>query len=216
MENQMRNQAVSLEELRKTGYSITNEQEFYKYKSWGSMNPPAGYGASGSTKTGKYNFMNPLAEENGVDGLPDYKDPWADWPELQPDEEFPMITGYFRVLEHEHTSTFWNVALMKQCGTNPVWINFVDAKNLGITSGDEVVIASPWGETRAKAFVTWDIRQGVLAAAGGFGHKYGLEGDPKYPQFKGFNTNVLMPPNVACKWTGTPPLKYIKTNIRKA
>jgi thiosulfate reductase/polysulfide reductase chain A len=55
-----------------------------------------------------------------------------------------------------------------------------------------------------------------LAAAGGFGHKYGLEGDPKYPQFKGFNTNFLVPPNVACKWTGTPPLKYIKTNIRKA
>jgi thiosulfate reductase/polysulfide reductase chain A len=216
MENQMRNQEITLEELRKVGYHVTHEQEFYKYKGWGSMNPPAGYGSSGSSKTGKYNFMNPLAEENGGDGLPDYKDPWADWPELQPDEEFPMITGYFRVLEHEHTSTFWNVALMKQCGTNPVWINFVDAKNLSIASGDEVVIASPWGEVKAKAIVTWDIRQGVLGAAGGFGHKFGLEGDPKYPQFKGFNTNVLMPPNVACKWTGTPPLKYIKTNIRKA
>jgi len=216
MENQMRNQPISLEELRNVGFHITDEQEFYKYKQWESMNPPAEYGCSGNTKTGKYNFINPLAEENGVDGLPDYKEPWEDWPELKPDEEYPMITGFFRVIEHEHTSTFWNVGLMKACGTNPVWVNYVDARELGIADGDDVIISSPWAEVTAKAKVTWGIRQGVLAAAGGFGHKYGLEGDPKYPQYKGFNTNMLMPPNVACKWTATPPLKYIKTNIRKA
>jgi thiosulfate reductase/polysulfide reductase chain A len=216
MENQMRNQPISLEELRKVGYYVTDEHEYYKYKKWGSMNPPDGYGSSGNTKTGKYNFMNPLAEENGVDGLPDYKEPWEDWPELKPDDEYPMITGFFRVIEHEHTSTYWNVGLMKACGSNPVWINYVDARELGISDGDDVIITSPWAEGKAVAKVTWGIRQGVLAAAGGFGHRYGLEGDPKYPQYKGFNTNMLMPPNVACKWTGTPPLKYIKTNIRKA
>ena len=215
MENQMRNQPISLEELKKVGYYITDEQEYYKYKKWGSMNPPAGYGSSGNTKTGKYNFINPLAEENGVDGLPDYKDPWEDWPDLQPDDEYPMITGFFRVIEHEHTSTFWNIGLMKRCGNNPVWINYVDAKRLGIEDGDAVKIRSPWAEITSTAKVTWGIRQGVLAAAGGFGNLRGLEGDPKYPQFKGFNTNVLMPPNVACKWTGTPPLKYIKTTIEK-
>ncbi|OKY74128.1 MAG: hypothetical protein BM485_15060 [Desulfobulbaceae bacterium DB1] len=215
MANQMRNQAISLEELKKVGYYITDQQEYFKYKKWGSLNPPAGYGSSGSTKTGKYNFINPLAEENGVDGLPDYKNPWDDWPELQPDDDYPMITGYFRVVEHEHTSTYWNIGLMKQCGTNPVWINYLDAKRFGIKEGDEVRIRSPWGEVRATAQVTWGIRQGVLAAAGGFGNLRGLEGDPKYPQFKGFNTNYLMPPNVACKWTGTPPLKYIKTTIEK-
>ncbi len=215
LENQLRNQPVNLEELRKVGYYITDEHEFYKYKEWGSMNPPAGYGSSGSSKTGKYNFMNPLAEENGVDGLPDYKDPWEDWPELKPDEEHPMIIGFFRVLEHEHTSTYWNVSLMKACGSNPVWINYVDAKSLGIVDGDTVKITSPWGSAESIAKVTWGIRQGVLAAAGGFGHKYGLEGDPKYPQFTGFNTNVLLPPNVTCKWTATPPMKYIKTSIKK-
>lgn len=215
LENQLRNQPINLEELRKVGYYITDEHEFFKYKEWGSMNPPAGYGSSGSTKTGKYNFMNPLAEENGVDGLPDYKDPWEDWPDLEPDADHPMILGFFRVIEHEHTSTFWNVSLMKACGTNPVWINYVDAKELGIADGDAVKISSPWASVEAVAKVTWGIRQGVLAAAGGFGHKYGLEGDPKYPQFKGFNTNVLLRPNTACKWTATPPLKYIKTSIEK-
>ena len=216
MNNQLRNQKISLAELKEVGYFVTDPQDFYKYKTWGSINPPAGYGASGSSSTGKYNFINPLAETNKVDGLPDYKSPYEDWPQLQPDDEYPMILGYFRVLEHEHTSTFHNVALMKQNGTNPVWINYVDAKKLGISDGDQVVVTSPWEEVRARARVTWDIREGVLAAAGGFGGKYGLEGDPKYPQFSGFNTNVLLPPNVACKWSGTPPLKYIKTRIVKA
>lgn len=215
MTNQLRNQKIGLEELKEKGYYITDPQEFYKYKVWGSVNPPAGYGASGSSSTGKYNFINPVAEEKGVDGLPDYKSPYEDWPQLQPDTEYPMILGYFRVLEHEHTSTFANVSLMKQAGNNPVWINTVDAKRLGISDGDQVLISSPWEEVKARARVTWNIREGVLAAAGGYGGKYGLEGDPKYPQFSGFNTNVLLPPNVACKWSGTPPLKYIKSRISK-
>ncbi|MCB2217725.1 molybdopterin-dependent oxidoreductase [Desulfofustis glycolicus] len=216
LRNQLRNQKVSLEELKQTGFYVTDPQEFYKYKAWGSVNPPAGYGSSGSSASGKYAFINPVAEEKGLDGLPDYKSPYEDWPQLQSDDEFPMLLGYFRVLEHEHTSTYANVALMKQSGTNPVWINFVDAKRLGIGDGDQVEISSPWAVVRAKAKVTWDIRQGVLAAAGGFGGLFGLEGDPKYPHYHGFNTNVLLPPNVACKWSGTPPLKYIKTRVVKA
>ena len=215
LENQLRNQAITLSELKKVGYHITDEKQYYKYKEWKSLNPPAGYGSSGNTKTGKYNFINPLAVENGVDGLPDYKEPWADWPELQPDEEYPMITGFFRVVEHEHTSTFWNIGLLKARGKNEIWINYVDARQRGIANGDKVRVRSPWAEITSTAKVTWDIRQGVLAAAGGFGNRRGLEGDPKYPQFKGVNTNTLMPPNVACKWTGTPPLKYIKTTIEK-
>ena len=215
LRNQLRNQQVGLEELQEKGYFVTDPQEFYKYKAWGSVNPPAGYGSSGASKTGKYAFINPVAEEKGVDGLPDYKSPYEDWPNLQPDDEFPMVFGYFRVLEHEHTSTFANIPLMKQSGTNPVWINFVDAKRLGIEDGDQVEITSPWAAVRARARVTWDIREGVLAAAGGFGGLYGLEGDPKYPQYGGFNTNVLLPPNVACKWSGTPPLKYIKTRVAR-
>ncbi|MBW1635472.1 MAG: molybdopterin-dependent oxidoreductase [Deltaproteobacteria bacterium] len=215
LQNQLRNQPVNLEELRKVGYYITDEHEYFKYKEWGSMNPPAGYGSSGNTTTGKYNFMNPLAEENNVDGLPDYKEPWAECAELKPDEDHPMILGFFRVLEHEHTSTYWNPSLMKAYGTNPVWVNYVDAKKLGIADGDAVKISSPWSSVEAVAKVTWGIREGVLAAAGGFGHKYGLEGDPKYPQYGGFNTSILLKPNITCEWTATPPLKYIKTRIEK-
>lgn len=216
LSNQLRNQDINLEELKKVGFHITDPHEYYKYRQWGSVNPPAGYGSSGNSATGKFSFIHQGCEEAGLNAVADYVDPWADHPELQPDEQYPMIAGYFRVIEHEHTSTFWNVSLMKACGSNPVWVNYVDAKEHGIEDGDDVIVASPWAEVRAKVRVTWAIRQGVLAAAGGFGHHRGLEGDPKYPQFTGFNTNYLLPPNTACKWSGTPPLKYIKTNIRKA
>ncbi|MCW5212079.1 molybdopterin-dependent oxidoreductase [Desulfobulbus sp. TB] len=215
MNNQLHGQEITLDELYETGYFVTDAQQFYKYQTWGSFNPPAGYGSSGNSMTGKYNFIHPAAEKAGLNALPDYIPPCADWPELQPDADYPLIIGYFRVMEHEHTSTSWNPALMKKCTTNPVWINHLDAKQRNIADSDEVLITSPWGEAKARAQVTWGIRQGVLATAGGFGGKYGLEGDPKYPQCKGFNTNVLLPPNLACTWSGMPPLKYIKTQIKK-
>ncbi|MCI5209437.1 MAG: hypothetical protein D3910_11730 [Candidatus Electrothrix sp. ATG2] len=215
MNNQLHGLGISLELLYETGYFVTDSQKFYKYRDWGSFNPPTEYESSGNTVTGKYNFINPVAKEIGVNALPDYIPPYEDWPELQTNHKYPMIIGYFRVNEHEHTSTCWNPALMKRYGSNPIWINYLDAKQHDIADGDEVLIASPWGKITATVKVTWGIRQGVLATAGGFGGKYGLEGDPKFPQFKGFNTNVLLPPNLACKWSGTPPLKYIKARIEK-
>jgi len=74
---------------------------------------------------------------------------------------------------------------MKSEGTNPLWVNTLDAQELGIKEGDKVRLKSPWGEVETRAHVTWDIMRGVLGAAGGFGHIRGLEGDPKYPQFGG-------------------------------
>ena len=205
----------SYDELKEKGYIITDKAEYYKYKKWGSLNPPEGYSSSGKTKTGKYNFKNPVAEEKGIDPLPDYKPIEEEYPELVPDEEYPLIMQNFRVFEHEHASTFNALHLMKLRGQNPVWINPIDAAKLGINTGDKILIESPWGKAEATALVTWNIRQGVVGAAGGFGHWRGLEGDPRFPQYKGFNVAQLMAPNVADKYGGNPLLKYIKVRIKK-
>ncbi len=210
--NQLRGTPWSLEELKEKGFIVTDTHEFYKYKKWGAMNPPEGYGSSGKTKTGKYNFKNPVAEEKGVDPLPDYKPPEA---ALGPDEEYPLIFGNFRVFEHEHSSTFNNVYLMKLQGRNPLWMNPQDAKVRGIEEDDLILVRSPWGERVQKAMVTWGIARGVVASAGGFGHWRGLEADPKYSQFGGVNTPGIMPPNVTDPMGGTPPLKYIKVQVEK-
>jgi len=210
--NQLAGTPWSYDELKEKGFVITDESEYYKYKKWGSFNVPDGYGSSGKTTTGKYNFLNTVAEEKGVDPLPDYKEPNGD---LAPDDEYPFIFGNFRFFEHEHSSTFNNIQLMKINSSNPLWINTLDAQALGIEEGDKVRVTSPWGEVEIKARPTWGIMRGVLASGGGFGHIRGLEGDPKFPQFGGVNTPGIMKPNCTEDVGGTPLFKYIKTKVEK-
>jgi thiosulfate reductase/polysulfide reductase chain A len=210
--NQLEGTGWSYDELRENGFIITDAAQYYKYKKWCSFNPPEGFGSSGKTKTGKYNFKNPVAEEKGIDPLPDYKEPDRD---LQPDDQYPFIFGNFRVFEHEHSSTFHNASLMRMQGTNPLWINALDAKEHWIEAGDRILLKSPWGERSMIAKPTWFIKKGVLGAAGGFGHWRGLEGDPKYPQYGGVNSGGIQKPNTADWAGGTPPLKYIKATVEK-
>jgi len=210
--NQMAGTPWSFDELKEKGFIITDEAEYYKYKKWNSINTPDGYGSSGTSKTEKYNFLNPVAQEKGIDPLPDYKEPDKD---LQPDKEYPFIFGNFRLFTHEHSSTFSNYQLMNSNGTNTLWINTLDAQKLGIEEDDKVRIKSPWGEVEIVAKPTWFIMQGVLGSAGGFGHVRGLEGDPKFPQFGGVNTPGIMKPNTTESVGGTPLFKYIKTRVEK-
>jgi thiosulfate reductase/polysulfide reductase chain A len=210
--NQLAGTPWSYEELREKGFIVTDRAEYYKYRKWGGLNPPEGYASSGRTRTGKYNFKNPVAEEKGVDPLPDYKEPDAD---MQPDGDYPFTLCNFRLFEHEHSSTFHNIHLMKARGTNPLWINVLDAQERRIEEGDRVQVRSPWGRVTMLANPTWNIARGVLAAAGGFGHWRGLEGDPKYPHFGGINAPGIMKPDCADLAGGTPPLKYIKTAVEK-
>ena len=190
--NQLEGTPWSYDELKAKGFIITDPAEYYKYKKWNSLNVPDGYGSSGKTKTGKFNFLNPVAEEKGIDPLPDHKEPDSD---LLPDKKYPFVFGNFRIFVHEHSSTFNNYQLMKAQGTNPLWVNMLDAQELGVREGDRVRLKSPWGEVEMRAHPTWDIMRGVLGAGGGFGHIRGLEADPKYPQFGGVNPPGIMKPN---------------------
>ena len=216
LRNMLKGTPWSFEEVKKNGYIITDKAEYYKYKKWGSLNVPEGYSSSGKTKTGKYNFKNPVAEEKGVDPLPDYKDPNIDFPDLKPDEKYPLIHGMFKILTHEHSSTFNVYSLMRMAPSNTLWIHPEDAKERGIKDGDMVLIRSPWAEYRIRAKVTEDILKGVVASAGGYGHKRGLEADPKFPEFGGANTGGLMRPNTPEMYACTPLLKYIKVQVEKA
>jgi putative dimethyl sulfoxide reductase chaperone len=211
-ENQLEGLPCTLHQLKKKGYVITDEASYYKYKKWGSLNPPDGYGSSGNTKTGKYNFVNPVAQEKGVDPLPNQHE---GSPDLATDATYPFHFGNFRIFEHEHSSTFSNWALMESKGKNSLWINKMDAHDLQISEGDRVRLKSPWGQVEMTAHPTYDIMPGILGAAGGFGHLRGLEGDPKFPQFGGQNSPGIQKPNITEEMGGTPLFKYIKTRVEK-
>ena len=211
-ENQLDGLPCTLDQLKKKGYVITDEASYYKYKKWGALNPPEGYGSSGNTKTGKYNFVNPVAQDKGVDPLPNHHD---GPPDLATDAIYPFHFGNFRIFSHEHSSTFSNWSLMKSESSNSLWINKMDAHDLQISEGDKIKLKSPWGQVEMKAHPTYDIMPGVLGAAGGFGHLRGLEGDPKFPQFGGQNSPGIQKPNITEEMGGTPLLKYIKTRVEK-
>ena len=210
--NQMNGTPWSFDELKAKGFIITDKAEYFKYKKWGSFNPPEGYGSSGNSKTGKYNFANPVAREKGLDYLPDYKEPDK---ELMPDNEYPFIYGNFRSLGHEHCSTFNNYHLMKTNGTNVLWMNKIDARERSISKGDKVRLQSPWGKVEMVANPTWAIMKGVLGSVGGFGHVRGFEGDPKFPAMGGVNFSSIMKTGAADKDGGTTLLKYVKTRVEK-
>lgn len=214
LRNQMAGTPWSYDELKEKGFLLTDPAEYYKYRAWGSLNPPEGYGSSGKSRTGKYNFVNPVSVEKGdVDPLPDYK---AIDARFRPDADYPFVFGNFRLFQHEHCSTFNNFQLMKLKPSNTLTMNDEDARELGLTAGDLVRVTSPWGSCDIKVEPTPDMRRGVLGAAGGYGHLRGLEGDPKYPGFGGVNMpGSLMPPNTVEPTGGTPFLKYIKTRVDK-
>ena len=151
-----------------------------------------------------------MAEEKGAEALPDYIAPPL---EFQPDAEYPLLFGNFRILGHEHCSTFNNYTLMKGHPTNPLWINEKDAEKRGIKMGDEALVKSPWGHKIMRVLPTEDIKKGVVGCSGGFGHLRGLEGDPKYPQFGGVNTAGIMKANNPDPNGGGPILKYIKVEV---
>jgi thiosulfate reductase/polysulfide reductase chain A len=212
--NQLRGTGVDLDRLKEEGFVVTDPAAYRKYERWGGCNPPAGYGSSGKTGSGKFLFVNPVSLEKGVDPMPDYKAPDK---ELAPDAEYPFIFGNFRFFQHEHSSTFNNYQLMKLKPTNPLWMNAEDAATLGLAEGEKVRLTSPWGQCVATLHPTEEIMRGVLGAAGGYGHKRGLEADPKYPDMGGVNIpGALLPPNLTEPTGGTPPLKYIKTRVERA
>jgi len=81
-----------------------------------------------------------------------------------PDDEFPFILTTGRMLEHWHTGTMSRrcVGLDALQPRAIVEINDKDAENLGVSSGDTIIVESRRGRIEVQALVTPDIRQGTV------------------------------------------------------
>ncbi|MBW2108967.1 MAG: molybdopterin-dependent oxidoreductase, partial [Deltaproteobacteria bacterium] len=136
---------------------------------------------------------------------------WLEQSQVKPDWLYDAFIGYFAevVKPMYDTRPMWEITVQLagrlDLGQYFPWRNI-----------ERVRVRSPWGEVEVVARPTWFIKQGVLGAAGGFGHCRGLEGDPKYPQFGGVNVPGIMRPNTTDSAGGTPLLKYIKVAVEKA
>jgi thiosulfate reductase/polysulfide reductase chain A len=105
------------------------------------------------------------ANGNALPTTPFYKP--RDW---QPDEKYPLYLVNWKEVTHTHSRTFNNPLLMEIQGWNPLYMNGATAQKLGIKTGDEVWVESPYGKAKAKAQVTQGMHPDVVGWQHGFGH----------------------------------------------
>ncbi|QQE77217.1 molybdopterin-dependent oxidoreductase [Alicyclobacillus sp. SO9] len=74
-----------------------------------------------------------------------------------------MLLPTFRLPTLIHSRTNGAKWLHETAHTNPVWINPIDARKLGVTTGDEVRITTEIGSLVDKVWVTEGIKPGVIA-----------------------------------------------------
>lgn len=73
---------------------------------------------------------------------------------------------------HQGTHRTVNAAWLREVRpSNFVWVNGVDARERGISTGDKVRVTSGSGEATGVAVVTEGIRPGVIGAESAFGHR---------------------------------------------
>lgn len=100
-----------------------------------------------------------------VDALPVYTP--RDW---QPDKDFPLYLINWKEASHTHSRTQNNPWLLDIKPFAPLVIHPDTAARLGIRSGEEVWVESPYGKVRAKVQVTKRIHPEVVGLQHGFGH----------------------------------------------
>jgi thiosulfate reductase/polysulfide reductase chain A len=124
------------------------------------------------TASGKVEFANAKhAEKTDLTGTP--VDPVPTYRPRQwlPDADYPLYLINWKEASHTHTRSHNNPLLMAIKGSNPLRMNTVTARGLGLADGDEVIVESPNGSTKAVLEVTNGMHPEVVGAQHGFGHR---------------------------------------------
>jgi thiosulfate reductase/polysulfide reductase chain A len=116
------------------------------------------------TPSGKIEIKSSLLEDAGYGSFPAYEPVVA-----PPENKFRLVVG--RNALHTHISTQNNPYLNYIVSENELWINEAKAKDLGITDGAWVEVASKVGRGRIKAKVTDLIHPEAVFMLHGFGHQ---------------------------------------------
>ena len=124
------------------------------------------------TSTGKVQLYNAkFAEKNDANGRPVDPGPEYTPREWMPDAEYPLYLINWKEASHTHTRSQNNPLLVGLKGSNPLIVNPETAERLGIADGDEVIVESPNGLTRAVAEVSRRMHPEVVGLQHGFGHR---------------------------------------------
>ena len=114
------------------------------------------------TPSGKIELSNERLRRNGYDPLPYYKPPTE-----APAGTLRLLPGKQAYFTHAANQN--NAWLHELCPENRLWMNRASAAARHISDGDLVLVRSPIGEVRIKAWVTERIRPDCVHLPHGFG-----------------------------------------------
>ena len=161
------------------------------------------------TPSGRIEFWCESLAAFGYDPLPDFEEP-AESPVSTPElaEEYPLVvvTG-IRIYSFFH-SAWTNTPAQRKMYPDPfVMIHPNDARRYGITDGEWVTVESRVGHMISKAYVTREIKEGVVGVPRpGWRDECKELGLPGYGWDKA-NGNVLIPSTPAEPGYGATPMR---------
>jgi len=124
------------------------------------------------TPSGKIEFANAtFADKKDLTGTPVDPVPTYVPRQWQPDAEYPLYLVNWKEASHTHTRSQNNPLLVAIKGSNALRMNAGTAERMGLADGDEVMVESRYGSTKAVLEVTNGIHPEVVGAQHGFGHQ---------------------------------------------
>jgi anaerobic selenocysteine-containing dehydrogenase len=185
---------TTLDEMKKTpGAWIEKKRTWKKYETEGIPRP-----------SGKVEFYSEELKQKGFDPLPTHHEPAlsaANRPDLA--TKYPLIaTTGSRIIEFAQSMLLGIPTLRGKIGEPKAEIHTETARNMGIESGDQIIIETPMGRTQMKASLTQYIHPRVVSVPYGFG---GLQ-----------NANYLSSWKICQRETGMPAYRALPCRVMKA
>ncbi len=118
------------------------------------------------SKKWEFGVFRPKLEGDRLVPLPEYVETWEGPEEAQASEKYPLqvIGHHFKGRTH---STYGNVDWLIEAHPQTVWINNLDARDRGISNGDQVFVYNDRGTIKLPARVTQRIMPGVISVPQG-------------------------------------------------
>ncbi|MHB9052963.1 MAG: molybdopterin-containing oxidoreductase family protein, partial [Thermoleophilia bacterium] len=165
------------DEVRAAGGSVSVPSVMMQYKKWQKGGLRADGQPGFETPSGKFEIASAILEEHGYDPLPVYTEP-REGPLASPElgGQYPLVFNSGSRVRTDFRSQHHGIeGLATEAPEPQVTINSVDAAERGIAGGDEVIVATPRGQLRFRAFVTDNIVRGAIDASMGGGGPVGPE-----------------------------------------